>query len=156
MTRTCRLCVTEKPIDQFGVFKNNGIEGSRKVCKSCIRSRTEEWTDNKESFNHGLTGYVNFKCRCDICVSARSDNRFGGREFMAQVKLQSGCVDCGYNEYACALDFDHRPGETKTRNIASMVGFSLDKIIEEMSKCDVVCANCHRIRTSIRNGGLLS
>lgn len=60
-----------------------------------------------------------------------------------------GCMDCGYRRHAEALQFDHRPGEIKVHNIAGWP-FGLESMIEEMDKCDVVCANCHAIRTALR------
>ena len=64
-------------------------------------------------------------------------------------KVLFGCVDCGYNKHPEALQFDHRPGVVKTGNISQWSG-SIDSLIAEMDKCDVVCANCHAIRTAIR------
>jgi len=74
---------------------------------------------------------------------------------MQQIKLERGCSDCGYNEYAEALDFDHRPGEVKLYVPAYMPKrlLSMEKIIAEIAKCDVVCANCHRVRTLKRKRG---
>lgn len=65
------------------------------------------------------------------------------------LKLERGCTDCGYNEHPAALDFDHRPGVAKTMNISDMVGLGKTwlEIMTEIDKCDIVCANCHRIRT---------
>ena len=46
------------------------------------------------------------------------------------------------------MDFDHREGEVKTAHVSQMVKLmSVPKLHEEIEKCDVVCANCHRIRT---------
>ena len=45
------------------------------------------------------------------------------------------------------MDFDHSDGSTKLKNIADCVDWSEKKILAEAEKCDVVCANCHRIRT---------
>jgi hypothetical protein len=60
-------------------------------------------------------------------------------------KLEKGCADCGYRAHHAALDFDHTKG--KTQNIGNMR--SIPAIIAEIEKhkCEVVCANCHRIRT---------
>jgi hypothetical protein len=63
-----------------------------------------------------------------------------------------GCSDCGYNGAAEALDFDRRPGEIKTFNITKGRTFGWGLILDEISKCDLVCANCHRIRTKARYG----
>ena len=68
-----------------------------------------------------------------------------------EYKLESGCLDCGYNKHPAALEFDHRVNEAKLFNIGEKVGaYSLDKIWAEIAKCDVVCANCHAIRTEER------
>lgn len=66
------------------------------------------------------------------------------------IKLTKGCMDCGYNSHAEALDFDHRDKRNKQFSIGGGTGFSRAKILAEMKKCDVVCANCHRIRTKQR------
>jgi hypothetical protein len=70
------------------------------------------------------------------------------------VKLCSGCVDCGINGDPRILQFDHLPGEDKVDDVSSMVGSCRpwEMIAAELAKCDVVCANCHRIRTELRRG----
>lgn len=63
------------------------------------------------------------------------------------------CADCGGRFHYCAMDFDHRPGERKIQNIGIMVTNSLyavEDIMEEIAKCDIVCSNCHRLRTFMR------
>ena len=62
------------------------------------------------------------------------------------------CTDCGNKFHPCAMDFDHRPGTPKKFNIASLGRSVSRKILEEeIAKCDLVCAVCHRIRTWNRN-----
>lgn len=78
---------------------------------------------------------------------ARADER---REVIASYKLSKGCVDCGYNENAYALEFDHLPGTDKRRTVASTMYQSWKAIWAEIEKCEVVCANCHAIRTFTR------
>lgn len=70
--------------------------------------------------------------------------------FIEKIKLESGCMDCGYNRYPEALDFDHLPGEIKEGNIAQMVNYSMERLLREIAKCEVVCSNCHRHRTRVR------
>lgn len=70
-----------------------------------------------------------------------------GRAFIDNLKLSRGCADCGYAEHPAALDFDHRPGEDKLYCVGALWGSSRATILAEAAKCDVVCANCHRIRT---------
>ncbi|MBB3325950.1 hypothetical protein [Microlunatus antarcticus] len=63
------------------------------------------------------------------------------------------CVDCGTTDVR-VLEFDHRPDEAKSANVSAMVGMGLPwgRILVEIAKCDVRCANCHRIATMTRGG----
>lgn len=73
------------------------------------------------------------------------------RAFITQYKLERGCVDCGYSAHAAALDFDHMPGTAKLFSIGQTgATCARAKLLAEIAKCEVVCANCHRIRTVSR------
>ena len=81
----------------------------------------------------------------------RRNHRRRLRGLLARFKTRKGCADCGYNKHPAALDFDHRDPKTKAIAIANLVACSpsMDRLRKELSKCDVVCANCHRIRTHV-------
>lgn len=66
------------------------------------------------------------------------------RRWLDKYKLLKGCVDCGYKERAVALEFDHVNGE-KEFNVCNAK--SIGQAKKEIEKCEVVCANCHAIRT---------
>lgn len=68
-------------------------------------------------------------------------------------KKSGPCHDCGNSFHHCQMDFDHLEGHEKVANISRMVydEVSRKKIEEEMEKCHLVCANCHRLRTWQRN-----
>ena len=59
--------------------------------------------------------------------------------------LSAGCVDCGNSDIR-VLEFDHISND-KFKNVSALRTGSLEKIKEEIAKCEVVCANCHKIRT---------
>jgi hypothetical protein len=65
------------------------------------------------------------------------------------------CADCeGWFHY-CAMDFDHVRGE-KVGEISRLLNRgNLSLLLEEISKCDVICANCHRVRTWKRENQVL-
>ena len=65
-------------------------------------------------------------------------------------KMASSCVDCGYNAHVEALEFDHLPEFHKLFSLSSAGGKGWDAIKAERAKCEVVCANCHRVRTAQR------
>lgn len=68
-------------------------------------------------------------------------------------KESRGCMDCGESN-PLVLDFDHRDPAKKSFTIGSVArkGWSLEVLYKEIDKCDVVCANCHRIRTAKQLG----
>lgn len=65
-----------------------------------------------------------------------------------QFKENMGCMDCQEKHPHYILEFDHRPDTEKLGNIhAVLVAYGAQKAWEEIDKCDVVCANCHKKRT---------
>lgn len=64
-------------------------------------------------------------------------------------KHAAGCADCGFRDYAGALDFDHVRG-VKLFSVSKKANNRLETLMSEIEKCDVVCANCHRKRTAER------
>lgn len=61
-------------------------------------------------------------------------------------KRSTGCVDCGETD-PVVLDFDHKDPATKQFNIgAHGASYGWARTLEEIAKCDVRCANCHRRR----------
>ena len=59
--------------------------------------------------------------------------------------LGGRCMDCGYDRSDSALQFHHRDGQEKTFAIGGFTG-SWRRLVSEATKCDLICANCHRIR----------
>lgn len=70
------------------------------------------------------------------------------------VELKSGkaCTDCGNSYHPAAMQWDHT-GSDKEYNVSNMgyLGLSKERILREISKCELVCANCHAVRTYNRN-----
>lgn len=74
------------------------------------------------------------------------------RGFVAELK-RAPCKDCEGTYPPECMDFDHL-GD-KLDNVSRIVqGGSMGKLKREVAKCDLVCANCHRVRTSNRRRGL--
>jgi len=65
------------------------------------------------------------------------------------LKEASPCADCGLSHPYYVMDFDHRDPSAKKADVSLLVknGSAWDTVIEEIAKCDIVCANCHRLRT---------
>lgn len=64
-----------------------------------------------------------------------------------KLKESTPCVDCGENHPFYVMQFDHVRGE-KQFNVSAAVGnVKKERVLEEIEKCDLVCANCHAVRT---------
>lgn len=67
------------------------------------------------------------------------------------LKMGRPCYDCGSLFPPEAMDWDHRPGVNKCFAVSTGVrNRSEDEVIDEINKCQLVCACCHRIRTQAR------
>lgn len=127
VTRTCHRCKVEQPIDQFYVDAE-----ARATVRRGKKTR--------------------YPCRgCQQAYAAK--RRAPRQEYVEKVKAESGCMDCGLRpEYSQVLEFDHRPDEVKLFHISDRMGSgAMEEFIAEIAKCDIVCANCHRVRTVIKN-----
>jgi hypothetical protein len=127
------------------------------LCPKCGEVRAED-----EFYDRGKTDRANYGCI--YCRRRMMMDRIQPRwDIVNAIKLERGCEDdrcAGYPaDEPSVLDFDHRPGVDKLFNVAaSMSRWTFDvwhrKVMAEITKCDVVCANCHRLRTRERYDGL--
>jgi hypothetical protein len=77
-------------------------------------------------------------------------HRKRSREMKLQLIQYKGgrCVDCGYNGHPAALHLDHRDPSLKNQDLGYLTrSATWERIVKEADKCDLVCANCHAIRT---------
>lgn len=71
-------------------------------------------------------------------------------KYIQDIKEKTPCMDCKINYPYYVMDFDHVRGR-KHKNVAELIPtLSKKKIDEEIAKCEVVCSNCHRVRTHER------
>lgn len=90
-----------------------------------------------------------------IARASRNNKKYKGEVYGRVNEIKSvPCADCGGTFDPICMDFDHLPGNKKADNVSTMIsrGFPWEVIQAEISKCEVVCANCHRLRTHNRRG----
>lgn len=118
-----------------------------KTCKSCLKDLPE----SKYKFRSGngrQAGQRHSMCNRCLYVKYTRPNIERKMAKIHEYQLEKGCTDCGYNKHPSALEFDHLPGTEKLFNIGEEIGNrSVESIWSEIAKCEVVCANCHAIRT---------
>lgn len=114
-----------------------------KRCYKCKKNKTLHLFHKDKSKKDGLNSLCK-KCN----LKANKQRRNTRRQFVFDIlKDCGGCIDCGEANIS-TLQFDHVKGK-KIANVSWLVKNSnLNKIKKEILKCQIVCANCHAIRTS--------
>ena len=76
------------------------------------------------------------------------------KEWLRELKDGRPCADCGQIFHYAAMDWDHREGEHKLFSVGEGAqSKGRVALLAEIAKCDLVCANCHRVRTWNRAHG---
>ena len=90
-------------------------------------------------------------------VMARSaEKRRVMKEYVDELKASTPCTDCNNKYPSYVMDFDHLPEFDKVDEVAHLVQRgSWQKLLDEIAKCDIVCSNCHRIRTFTRLASIM-
>ena len=126
--KLCKRCNQEKPNNEFSL--------KHPWCKPC-----------KNIYNKSrYTG----KTR-DKQVALKTERRIKARAFINKLK-DNPCKDCSQKFLFCAMQFDHLPQFKKSFDLfmAPSMGKTEEAILAEVAKCELVCANCHAVRTYIR------
>ena len=124
----CSRCGTEKPVEDFNV-KNKSKGTYQSSCRLCDKIiRKEAYLKNKKT-----------------TYARNAKNGKKNRQWFNEYKSKLKCSVCSENHPAC-LDFHHKDRDLKESEIAKLVGhtFSIERIMAEISKCIVLCSNCHR------------
>lgn len=138
----CSYCGEEKSEDLF-----YRISSKKSKCKAChsryvqqyLKARPEKSKKNRE-----------------YAKKSKPRRRKLAQVFLTWIK-QAPCMDCGVQYPPYVMDFDHREPKASAKDavsaLASRAAVSGGRLMEEIYKCDLVCANCHRERTYRRKSG---
>ena len=152
-TKICRVCKRELPVCSFWK-KTDTADGFHSICKECKAEYDKEYRKkNKDKVKkHNAEYYVKNRRKC---LDAIKRNRLEMSNMVSEYKTSRGCSLCGEKHPGC-LVFHHRNPEDKEDSIShalSYHGWGKKKLINEMEKCDILCANCHRkLHWEERNG----
>ncbi len=133
--KVCCKCTNEKKDSEFNKWSKSK-DGLASRCKDCQRD-----------YNRNL--YATSEKRRSQIREVDKKLLDKKREKIVEYKQSKGCKDCG-NKNPVVLDFDHL--SDKVSNVSDLIVRRVAwKFVEaEIEKCEVVCANCHRIRTHNR------
>lgn len=122
----------------FGKNKTK-TDGLQPNCKPCVKEINRQY-------------YLRTPEKNPQRLASRVEANQRAKEFVCNYLDTHPCVDCGEADIV-VLDFDHVCGE-KILDVSKMIsrGYGLEAIAEEIEKCEVRCANCHRRATAKRAG----
>ncbi len=140
MIKRCTVCGIDKPLELF-YHKNKIRNKYHSQCKDCYAVKRKYFYD---------AHYAKYGDAYRLRARVRKANTKRDRQDkMAEYMVGKGCEHCGIDDIR-VLDFDHLDPKLKSFSIARAINesYSWDKILEEIKKCRILCANCHRIRTA--------
>lgn len=128
------MCERWKPDTEF----HNSRTGQFSYCRECRREY-----DRRYYRDHGKSGRL----------ARRRARRQAARAWMASLKEGVACADCGQVFPAWVMHWDHLPGFEKVGCVSDLLVRRTRTItLAELTKCELVCANCHVLRTISRTG----
>lgn len=137
MKKICSTCKEEKELSEFN--KNKGKkDGLSTVCRECGKEHCKDYYNKNKEHHLKVIGERN--------KIARQRNK----DFILQYIKGKSCIDCGTKDTR-VFEFDHLGDKIKDVSVLVSGGYSVKKIKQELEKCEIVCANCHRIRTFERS-----
>ena len=137
--KRCTICKQEKPLTRFN-FRWRSKSRLQPACKACNRAASRAY------YRRNRTKHIR------AVTEHKRARQAEARLYVVFHLLKNPCVDCGETD-PVVLEFDHVRGD-KLGNISRLIwsGCSQKKLVEEIAKCEVRCANCHRRRTARQFG----
>ena len=117
-----------------------GMSHETKKCRKCDTELVVG--ENLCHFDFDNHNYL-----CSPCQSKEKQSRHAKRKLEAIEYLGGKCADCGGVVHPQAYDFHHVDPSNKKGKVTQMLRQNSWKtIVEELDKCVLLCANCHRVR----------
>jgi hypothetical protein len=128
--KQCGRCGETKPIEEF--HRRSRGDGRQPWCKTCRRAYDSAYSTRTSSRRR----------------ARRAERKREFALWYEALKEERPCTDCGGRFPAAAMQWDHLPGTEKLADVANLLRrMCKRRVLEEIAKCELVCANCHAIRT---------
>lgn len=141
----CWKCKTEKQDEDFN-WENKKLNKRKRICRACMKEYHKVWY--RQSYKHNPNRKKSTQYQLEKIKRARI--------YSLNYLKKHPCIDCGETD-PIVLDYDHvdksEKFSRKTR-LCYLVhhGYSEHRLDEEIAKCVVRCANCHRRKTAKEQG----
>ena len=130
--KICAKCKLEKSLDDFH-WRNKSKGKKSPYCKKCKQTIESEHYHTNPNRKNQIRNQKLKKQKVNYAIINEAK--------------KGGCPDCG-EKNPIVLEFDHL--RDKDSDISRLTDANTDRLVKEIAKCEVVCANCHRIRTHFR------
>lgn len=130
--KTCSRCKKEPKLDNHPAY-----------CGKCRREYAKEWRKKNPNYRKSYK-----KPTREEANRSKESLRRRNWNYVMDIKKDTPCADCDGTFFPSAMHFDHIRGK-KLMNIgtAAHQSWSIKKLQQEIDKCELVCANCHAVRT---------
>lgn len=134
LMKRCGRCQETKDV---AAFHRSTRRGRQAWCKECRRSYDAEYhRRNRERL-----------------LAKKRALHASFRHWYMSLKEGTPCTDCGNSYPAPVMQWDHLPGTEKTADLGYLWRkHNKQRVLDEIAKCELVCANCHALRTLSRRG----
>jgi hypothetical protein len=130
--KRCKKCNQEKLISEFSI-RSASKDSLQTYCKICaVELRMESYHKNYDRER-----------------KYRYDKSRENAQKLKEYKESLPCKDCDRFYPSYVMDFDHT-SDDKENNVGSLIKSTWARILREIEKCELVCSNCHRVRTHNR------
>lgn len=136
--KTCTACLLSKPFSDFERDKTRK-DGRHHACKACRAIYYRERDKNRPS--EQKMGY-------------HRNSRKEKQLFLRELKESSPCTDCQTYYPYYVMTFDHMGTAEKSFELSQFASYGMPRILQEIAKCELVCSNCHAIRSWKRANGI--
>jgi len=109
------------------------------ICARCKEDKPEN------AFYYRQTEGRHHAC-CKACHNTYTHERFKRRKVKAIHYKGGACKDCGGTFHYSVYDFHHRDPGAKDLTGSQIKRMAWKTVVAELDKCDLLCANCHRVR----------
>lgn len=132
--RQCPSCPHKGPPSDF--YESGGKR--RPECKTCFKKQmrprsADHYQKNRKQY-----------------IARNAARRAAIASLVRTFKTGKTCTDCGLPHPFWRLDFDHLGSKDVNLSAIAKTGWSNERVMAEIAKCELVCANCHRDRTQAR------
>ncbi len=137
--KTCTRCGETKPLHQFPPVRRSEPEKRQCWCRACFsEANKRNYWKHPESVRSRVGRNSSRR---------RAESQRRAIEYL----VAHPCVDCGERDIIC-LQFDHLTDKTFDVSVMISTGASWHRILAEIAKCEVRCANCHARKTARERG----